>query len=269
MEGERYRNSALAEEFLVEGRPRYFGGFVRLCDQRGYLAWHDVIRALRTDQPLTWDPKAQDSLFASEDPLMLELFWEAMHSLSQFTAKRLGELYDFTSHRRLLDVGGGSGAFLIELCRRYAHLSGTVFDLERICPIAEKKILEAGLEEVIDTHAGDFRTDECLPGGYDVILLSSILHDWDEATGRSLLRKCWQALEPGGVLLICELLLNPERSGPPTAALMGLNMIVQTVGGRNYSESEYLEWLAQAGFAAPHLIRFEAAGANGAVGASP
>jgi 3-hydroxy-5-methyl-1-naphthoate 3-O-methyltransferase len=98
-----------------------------------------------------------------------------------------------------------------------------------------------------------------------VILLSMILHDWDEATDRKLLRKCWNALAPGGVVIICELLLNPERTGPDLAALMGMSMIVEVEGGKNYSETEYLSWLADAGFTRPRVLRFDAAGANGAV----
>ncbi|MFI7104264.1 methyltransferase [Streptomyces sp. NPDC050161] len=264
-DGGRYRNSPLAEEFLVEGRPHYFGGFVRFCDHREYPAWHRVVDAMRTNRPLTWDPATQDSVFAAEDPEMMELFWEAMHSISSFTAAALADAYDFKAHVRLLDVGGGSGAFPIELCTRYTHLSATVLDLPHVCELTQERIAAAGLDEVIDTVGGDFRADAALPRGYDVILLSMILHDWDEATGRDLLRKCRDALEPGGTIVICELLLNPERTGPAPAALMGMNMIVELEGGRNYSETEYLSWLSDAGFTQPRILRFDAAGANGAV----
>ncbi|MEU1054433.1 methyltransferase [Streptomyces sp. NPDC005876] len=260
-----YRNSALSEEFLVQGRPRYFGGFVRYCDQREYSAWGHLIDALRSNRPLTWSPGEQDSLFSAEDPVMTSLFWEAMHSMSCDTARTLGEVYDFTRHRRLLDVGGGSGAYPIELCSRYPGLKATVFDLEHVCHIAERKVREAGLDLSVSMAVGDFQTDARLPGGHDVVLLSSILHDWDEPTGRSLLRKCWEALEPGGVILISELLLNADRDGPPEAALMGLNMIVETEGDKNYSGTEYRSWLLDAGFRQPCVVPFEAPGANGAV----
>jgi ubiquinone/menaquinone biosynthesis C-methylase UbiE len=264
-DGDRYRNTPLSEEFLVEGHPRYFGGFVRFCDHREYPAWHHLVRAMRTNRPLTWDPATQESVFAAEDPVMMELFWEAMYSMSASTAQVLGERYDFSMHRRLLDVGGGWGVYPIQLCQRYAHLSATILDLAHVCAAAEQKIRAAGLSEVIGTVAGDFLADDPLPGGHDVILLGSILHDWDEDTGRQLLRKCWQALVPGGAILVCELLLNAERTGPLAAALMGMNMIVETEGGRNYSEADYMAWLADAGFREPRVIRLDAAGANGAV----
>ncbi len=128
---------------------------------------------------------------------MLAVFWEAMHSLSSFTARVLAEAVDFGAYRRLLDVGGGSGAYDIELCRHYPDLRATVFDLPFVCEQAAKKVSEAGLADRITTTSGDFFADE-LPGGHDVILLSMIMHDWNEEQDRELLRKCFQVLPSGG-----------------------------------------------------------------------
>jgi hypothetical protein len=264
-EGDGYRNSALAEEFLVPGKRHYFGGQVRYCDERTYLPWHRITEALRTDKPLTWDPATQESLFTGVDAGMLELFWEAMYCTSSFTARSLGEAYDFSAHRRLLDVGGGAGAFPVALCQRYPELTATIFDLPHVCEIAQGKITEAGLTDRIGTTGGNFLTDEALPGGHDVILLSMILHDWDEEQNRAILAKCHAALPPGGTVVISELLLNDERSGPAPAALMGLNMLVETEGGRNYSAAEYGAWLTDAGFTQVRTVSFDGPGANGAV----
>lgn len=264
-DGAGYRNSELAEQFLVPGRPHYFGGQVRYCDERTYLPYHRLGEALRTDKPLTWDPDTQESLFATADPGMLALFWEAMYSVSSFTARALGEAYDFGTHRRLLDVGGGAGAFPIELCRRYPQLRATVFDLPHVSAQAEQKVAGAGLADRIGTAAGNFLTDPALPTGHDVILLSMIMHDWSEAQNRSILAKCFDALPVGGTIVISELLLNDERTGPPAAALMGMTMLVETEGGRNYSGAEYATWLTDTGFTDVRTVPFDAPGANGAV----
>ncbi|MFE7114382.1 methyltransferase [Streptomyces sp. NPDC057654] len=264
-DGFRYRNTPLSEEFLVEGRPCYFGGFVRYLDRREYPAWQSIAEVMRENRPSTWAPGTQESLFDTVDPETLRLFWDCMYSISTFTARALAQVHDFTRHSRLLDVGGGAGAFPIELCRRFSRLSATVFDLPPVCDLARKKIAEARLESSVDTLGGDFHRDAGLPGGYDAILLSMILHDWDEETGRALLRKCRAALAPGGSVLICELLLNDERTGPPAAALMGMNMLVETEGGKNYSAAEYSTWLREEGFARVEVLPFEAAGANGVV----
>src|SRR3954452_23767047 len=97
----RYRNTPLSEAFLVRGKPYYFGGFVQMADKRLYAGWGKLTEALRTNRPTTWDPAVQSSVFDGEDPAMLAHFWEAMHSLSAMTARKLGEAVDFNHFRRL------------------------------------------------------------------------------------------------------------------------------------------------------------------------
>jgi SAM-dependent methyltransferase len=260
----RYVNSPLAEEYLVRGRPYYFGGWVEMLDQRLYPGWQGLAEAIRTNRPTTWDPDRQSSLFDGEDPRLLAVFWEAMHSLSTFTAHALGQAIDLSSARRLLDVGGGSAAYDIELCRLYPDLTATVYELRQVADIATEKVKEAGLPDRIETVVGDFFADLPLPGGYDTILLSMVLHDWAEDNCRAILQKCWEALPSGGQIIIAEPLVNDERTGPPPAALMSLNMLIETEG-RNYTPAEYGAWLGDLGFDDVRTIWFEAPGANGAV----
>ena len=263
--GSGYGNTALAAEFLVRGRPYYFGGFVTMLDKRLYAGWDKLPDAMRNNRPTTWDPSKHSSLFDGADPAMMATFWEAMHSLSTFTARTLGEAVDFSRFRRLLDVGGGSAAFDIELCRRYPQLRTTVYDLPFVTEIATRNVREAGLDGRIAMHGGNFFTDPQFPAGHDIVLFSMIMHDWDEQQDRELLRKCYQTLPSGGIVVICELLVNDEKTGPPAAALMSLNMLVETEGGRNYTPSEYRGWLEATGFRNVEVKWFEAAGANGVV----
>ncbi|TPL03483.1 methyltransferase [Mesorhizobium sp. B2-4-16] len=258
----RYRNTPLSEAYLVRGKPYYFGGFVQMADKRLYPGWNKLDEALRTNRPTTWDPAVQSSIFDGEDPLVLALFWEAMHSLSTMTARKLGEAVDLGQFRRLLDIGGGSGAYDIELCKQYGGLRATVLELPHVATIAAGKIAEAGLADRIETMDGSFF--EQLPKNHDVHLLSMILHDWDEAKNRALLRRCFDALPSGGAVMISELLVNDEKTGPAPAALMSLNMLIETEG-RNYTSAEYSAWLEDAGFRQIETIRFDAPAANGTV----
>jgi len=235
-----------------------------MLDQRLYTGWGRLTEAIRTNRPTTWDPDRQSSLFDGEDPQLLAVFWEAMHSLSTFTARSLGQAIDLSGARRLLDVGGGSAAFDIELCRLYPDLTATVYELPRVADIAAAKVKEAGIAKRIETVTGDFFADSALPGGHDTILLSMIMHDWAEDRCRAILRKCWDALPSGGQIIIAELLVNDARTGPPAAALMSLNMLIETEG-RNYTPAEYGAWLGDLGFQDVRTVWFEAAGANGAV----
>lgn len=258
----RYRNAEISEAYLVPGKPHYFGGWIAMADKRLYAGWGRLAEALRTNRPTTWNPDEQSSLFDGEDPKMLALFWEAMHSLSTMTARALGAAYDFRRYRRLLDIGGGSGAFDIELCRQYPALRAAVFDLPHVAEIAGRNIAQAGLSERIEGIAGSFFGD--FPKGYDLHLFSMIMHDWDIDKNKALLRRSYETLLPGGAVAISELLVNDGKTGPAPAALMSLNMLIETEG-RNYTAAEYSAWLIEAGFRDIETVAFDAPGANGAV----
>jgi hypothetical protein len=157
---------------------------------------------------------------------------------------------------RLLDVGGGSGAYDIELCRQYRNLRATVYDLPTVG--------DAAPAQRIDALGDDFFADPAFPPGHDAVLLSMVMHDWGEVRDRAILDKCWAALPSGGLVIISELLVNDERTGHPPAALMSLNTLIEAEG-RNYTPSEYGRWLRDAGFRDIRTVWFEAPGANGAV----
>lgn len=258
----RYGNAAVAEAYLVPGRPAYFGGWIAMADRRLYAGWGRLAEALLTNRPTTWNPDVQASLFDGEDENMLALFWDAMHSLSTMTARALAGAFDFSPYRRLLDIGGGSGAFDIELCKAYGGLAATVFDLPHVAAIAGDNVARAGLAGRVAAVGGNFFA--VLPHGHDLHLLSMILHDWNEEKNRALLRRSYDALAAGGAVVISELLVDDDKAGPAPAALMSLNMLIETEG-RNYTAAEYAAWLEEAGFRDVETVRFDAPGANGAV----
>jgi SAM-dependent methyltransferase len=116
-----------------------------------------------------------------------------------------------------------------------------------VLPIARGHIREAGLEGRVAVREGDLRAGD-LGQGYDLVLVSAICHMLDEAENQDLLRRCARALNPGGRVAIREFILDPDRAGPPRAALFALNMLVGTPRGNTYTEAEYRSWLGQAGF---------------------
>ena len=254
-DGDRYRNAPVAAEYLVPGKEQYFGGFVRYNDMVGYPAWGRLQEALRTNAPTT-----SHASFMTSDPVVLDNFWDALFAISSFTAMALADAYDFGRHQNLLDLGGGMGPFPVVLCERYPDLRATVYDLPHVAEKARAKATDR-----ISVHAGDFLADEEFPAGHDVILLSMILHDWDEQTSREILGKCYAALPSGGVIIICELVLDDDETGPQLAALMGLNMLVETSGGQNWTGAEYRGWLTSAGFRDIATIPMLSAGANAAI----
>jgi SAM-dependent methyltransferase len=186
-----------------------------------------------------------------------------MSAISRPTARELGRAVDLSATRSLLDVGGGGGAYAVELCRASPGLEATAFDLPFVCDLTRAKIADSGVADRISFAAGSF-FDDPLPRGQDAVLLSMILHDWDEEQCLRILRSCFDALRPGGLLLISELLVDDTKDGPLDAALMSLSMLVETFG-RNYTGAEYRAWLLEAGFADVEIRRFAAPAANGVV----
>lgn len=124
-------------------------------------------------------------------------------------------------------------------------------------PIARGHIREAGLEARVTVREGDLRTGS-LGEGYDLVLVSAICHMLDEDRNRDLLRRCAEALKPGGRIAVREFILAPDRAGPPAATLFALNMLVGTARGNTYTEAEYRGWLEGAGFR--NITRPEPAG---------
>jgi 3-hydroxy-5-methyl-1-naphthoate 3-O-methyltransferase len=260
----RYRNVPLAEKYLVPGGPDYFGGFVAFNDKRLYGTYGQLIEAVRSNRPVGWDPDEQRSFFDSADTIIARDFYEAMHSLSTPTGQALASVADIRARSRLLDVGGGSGAIPIELCRACPGLKATVFDLPHVADFAAAKIAAAGLSDRIATAAGDLFASDPYPSGHDVALLSLIMHSFTPDQDRQILAKTQDCLPSGGLVVISELLVNDEKTGPPPAALMSLTMLIEDEG-RNYTATEYEQWLTETGFQNPRRIPLNVPAANGLI----
>lgn len=244
--GNRYYNTRVSEEFLVRGRPKYFGAYIRLLDQTRYLPWHRLTEALLTNQAQTWRHGTGpfDAVFASPDGV--HIFVEGMHSLSLEAAKELSVAFDFSGFTKLLDLGGGAGTYCIEAVRRWPNLQAVVLDLPPVIALAKERVFEARLDDRVSFCAADLFHDD-IPTGADVILMSMVLHDWPEEACQLILQRCFNALPPRGAVIISELVVNEERTGPLLPSLMSLNMLVAQAG-RNYTLSEYSAWLTGAGF---------------------
>ncbi|GAA2777948.1 methyltransferase [Saccharopolyspora taberi] len=260
----RYVNSELSETYLVPGSANDFSGLVTMFDRRLYAGWDELVRALKTNKPTTWDPDVDATLYDAADPAIMSLFWGAMHSMSRLTARSLGEAVDLSRFRSLLDIGGGSGAFDIELCKQYPSLRANVYDMKFVTEIAARNIEQEQLSDRIGVTGGDFFVDETYPAGSDLHLYSMIMHDWVPEKNKALLRKSFDALPSGGMVVICELVIDDDKTGPPAAALMSLNKLVETEG-MNYTASEYFDWLGGIGFTGLEVVPFESPGANAAV----
>jgi cyclopropane fatty-acyl-phospholipid synthase-like methyltransferase len=155
---------------------------------------------------------------------------------------------------RLLDVGGGSAAYSIAFARANEGLHGTLVDLPNVLPIAQRHIREAGLAARIETRPGDLRKDR-FGTGFDLVLVFAICHMLSPEENQDLFRRCFEALQPSGHIVVQDFILQPDKTAPKQAALFALNMLVGTPAGSTYSNDEYSAWLKDAGFHEVRQIR--------------
>ncbi len=181
-------------------------------------------------------------------------FIAAMHRNAQERAPLVVQAVGPGPEERLLDVGGGSAAYSIAFAKACEKLRATVLDLPPVLPIAQGHIDEAGLADRVETRAGDLRRDT-FGKGFTLVLVSAICHMLSQEENQDLLRRCFEALEPQGRVVIQDFILEADKTAPKQAALFALNMLVGTPAGSTYSYEEYSAWLGGAGFREVREIR--------------
>ncbi len=187
---------------------------------------------------------------AADDPATLTAAavadYSAVMAASQpMVAAEILDAYPFGRHRRLLDVGGGEGAFLQAVASRAPGVALGLFDLPAVIERARQRLSAAGISA--DLHPGDFRTDP-LPHGADVISLVRIAHDHDDTTVAALLRSVRRALAPGGVLVLAEPMSGTKGAEPIGDAYFGFYLLAMG-SGRPRTAERLAEMLRDAGFA--------------------
>ncbi|MEO1205412.1 MAG: methyltransferase [Pseudomonadota bacterium] len=183
----------------------------------------------------------------------VEDYSELMAASQSFIAEEVLDSYSLDRHRTLLDVGGGAGAFAIAAARRAPHLQVGVFDLPAVADIARKRFSEGGLTKRARAVGGSFMTDD-LPRDTDLITLVRVLYDHPDATVETLLRSVYDALQPGGTLLIAEPMSGIRGAGPVGDAYFGFYLLAMG-SGRPRRVDEHLAFLKSAGFQSPKLVQ--------------
>ncbi|MFF0436254.1 methyltransferase [Streptomyces sp. NPDC004327] len=240
----RYRVAEETAPFLDSRDPRYLGGFV------DHLVTNTTGQLTRLHHYLERGKEAVDAALPSpfetiyRDEEATESFLRAMWQLSFEPSKELAGLAGLDGTRRLVDVGGASGAFAVAALDRYPELRVTVFDLPEVGTHLERTRDARGLGDRLGFAAGDFFRDP-LPAA-DCVSFGYILSDWEDDFCLELLRKAHKACASGGRVLIMERLFD-EDGGPLPTAAMNLSMHVET-RGRHRTAAEYTALLEEAGF---------------------
>lgn len=246
-DGDLYANADAADRFLDRAKPTYIGGALEMANARLYPFWGSLTEALRTGRAQN-EAKSGGSFFATlyADPRRLQQFLKAMSGVSLGAAKAIAEAFPWARHKTVIDVGAAQGCTPVQIALRHPHITGGGFDLPLVGPVFDRYVADNGLADRLRFYPGDFFADP-LPSA-DVLIMGHILHDWDLAQKKALIRKAFDALPKGGALIVYDAVIDDERKSNTFGLLMSLNMLIETDGGFDYTGADCRAWLSEAGF---------------------
>jgi SAM-dependent methyltransferase len=235
----RYRNSALAARYLTAGSEYSLRNYV-LDERWCWASWEKLEDSLRADRQLL--PEDTEGYHAFPE----DFFLDFLHGHSLAMGERLAAAVDLGPATRVMDVGGGSGAVSIALCRAFPRLQAVVVDQAPVAARAAVHIERAGLGDRIGTWPANLFADP-LPDGCDTAVLANVLHDFSPERAREILARVVAALPPGGRVVVLEIVPDDDRRGPPLAVAFSVAMVVNTAGGDAHTAAQYRAWLEDAG----------------------
>ncbi|MGN5376898.1 methyltransferase [Streptomyces lasalocidi] len=241
--GGKYANSEAADRLLDERQTAYVGGFLTFMGRALYPAW-GWLSELLTSGEIQEGFDSFGEFYQDRD--RVRRFMAAMDSASAIVTAKLTERIDWSQYSSVVDLGGARGNLVASIVKAHPHLKGACFDLPPVEPLFAEHMEALGTTDRVTFHGGDFKTD-ALPAA-DVHIFGHVLHDWDEESRQLLVRKAFEALNPGGALLIYDEIIDDDRSGPAHSLLMSLNMKLVRSGAAEYTSADAHSWLSSAGF---------------------
>jgi len=234
-----YRNSPMANRLLVSGTPYYQGDILRHADNL-WTNWSNLDEIIKTGQPAR-------KIFEAD------AFIRGMHNVAVMKAKKVVKLIELTEVKKALDLGGGPGTYSLEMAKKVDSV--TLYDLPATVVIAKDIVGKSGITNISFVE-GDFVTD-AIGGKYDLIFISQVLHSFSCSTNMRILEKVFNALNPIGLVVIHEFLLDKDLTSPVQGSLFSVNMLVNTHGGRCYSVPEMKGWLSSLGLRQVGHVKME------------
>ena len=244
-QGNVFNLTPLAREHLVRSSPWWIAPYYASLKDRPVA--QDYLRILRTGQPGNWGglKNEKEWALAMNEPRFAESFTAAMDCRGVLLGEVLARSVDFRPCHRLLDIAGGSGIYASCVVAAHAHLQASVLEKPPVDQITTRLLNQRGFAHRVAVVQGDMF--EGIPTGHDAHLFSNVLHDWDVPRVRHLLEASHRALDPGGLLIVHDVHLNADKTGPIHAAEYSA-LLMHVTEGRCYSVKEMEDFLAQAGF---------------------
>jgi SAM-dependent methyltransferase len=259
--GGQLKNAADAERFLVEGQPGYMGPWITFTkpqwNEWGRLADHIRVKNLKVLGSI--------ETFTVEDA---RRYHKATYSIGMGAGRRFARQVDLSNSTRIMDIGGGSGAYCINAAKTHAHITGVVLDLPVVCQVAAEFIAENGCSAQVKAHPCDFTKDP-FPTDCDVAIMASNLPMYGRAMIAAVIKKTFDALLPGGQMHLIGEMTNDARTGPWGPAYWGLGQAVGDSQGLAHSEGDVIGYFKSAGFTDVSLEEFIPGALGRVVGTKP
>lgn len=257
-EGERHRNAADVERYLVAGKPGYMGPWITFTKPQ-WNEWGRLAEHLRTKEL-----KVMGSIetFTVADA---RRYHAATYSIGLGAGRRFVRQVDLSGRRRIMDIGGGSGAYCIAAAREHPSIRAVVLDLPVVCEVARDFIAENGVADRVEARACNFTRDP-FPTDCDVAIMASNLPMYGRDMIASVIAKAHDALLPGGQMHLVGEMTNDQRTGPWGPAYWGLGQAVSDSLGLAHSEADVMGYFRAAGFRDVALHEFIAGSLGRVVG---
>ena len=230
------------ERFLVKGRPTYAGEWM-LFTKPNWNEWGRLADILREQAPPVLENKTVANITIEE----ARRYHRGTYSIGRGAGRLFLNHVDMTDKKLLMDIGGGSGAYCIEACKRYPNLRAVVLEMPAVVPVTEEFIQENGLTDRIEARVCDFNVDP-FPEGADVAVMASNLPMYGREAIAAVVAKAHAAMAPGGSFHLIGEALDADRSGPADPAMWGLAQAINNTTGIAHSVAEVEGYLSDAGF---------------------
>jgi SAM-dependent methyltransferase len=235
-----FSNTNDANHFLVKGSPSFRGG-------KSQLVLDNWGAGLKTAESIRTGTAQANRDFSSASKDTLEMFYRSNHAQALRRGRELTTMYDLSSHRTLVDVGGGSGGVAIAITEACAHIEATVVDLPTVTPITQRIVDGAGAGNRVRVVTADVLGDG-LAGSFDAAVLSSVIQVISRDKARRVLKNVGKVVRPGGVIYIRGDVLDDSGVSPLASVMRNLIYLNVYDEGQAYTEQEHREWLKEAGF---------------------
>ena len=238
-DGNVFKNNEFGQTFLTNSSKFYQGGIIYMFEN-WYEAWGGLYDTVKSGKPSALMHQEYSDQ-ETRDYMM------GMHNRALSQSGVLTDMFDLSGKKQLMDVGCGPSTFAVKFCEKYDGLNAVAMDREQNLQIAKEIVDQYGMQDRVELRPGDYNTDS-LGEGNDAMLLSSMTNQESPENIKKLLQKCYDSMNKDGVIMIQEQLLHADKKGPQLAALIGVNQIINTVGGSSYSTAEMEQILSEVGF---------------------